>query len=260
MVFNHMVFDPNIFNFLHSNTFKFTTIREPLQQFISSFEFFRKWPAGKYLQDVPGPSPMHTFLANTSRYEMPGYLSLTNNRQSVDLGYDLNYSLSDTLYIQQFIAMVEKHFDLVLISDFFDESLVYLKRLLGWSTQDIIYFKKWSSSKKNKPEIDSRLRADHYRHSVADRALYDHFLEIFKRKISKQSGLSEEVREFRDVLRRVGEFCDSNDTGVKQLTISSGAWTDGVSILRSKCRWLRMPEIQFTGELKKQQTALLASS
>ena len=258
MVFNHMMFDPRILNFLHNDTFKFTTIREPLQHFISTFQFFSQSPKQTYLHDIPGPSPIHTFLADTARYEAPGYTSLTNNRQSLDLGFDLdNYSLNDTRYIDHFVDVVDQQFDLVLISDYFDESLILLKRLLRWSTQDVIYFKKLSSGKSKKPDVDEELRELHRKHSMADRALYDHFIDIFQHRLSQQRGLAEEVSEFRDVLKRVWQFCDSKDKHVKQLIIPRGAWTDQVSILRPKCRWLRMPAPSFTEELKKLQTSRL---
>lgn len=59
---------------------------------------------------------------------------------SFDLGLD-HKSVSDEEEIEEFIKMTEKEFDLVLIAEYFDESLVLMKRMLCWDFEDIIYVK-----------------------------------------------------------------------------------------------------------------------
>ena len=39
------------------------------------------------------------------------------------------------------IAFLDREFDLVMIMDYFDESVVLLKRLVCWELDDILYFK-----------------------------------------------------------------------------------------------------------------------
>ena len=272
MVFNHHIFNPGIYSYLHNDTFRFTTIREPFSQFVSSIEYFSQYVNIEYLQRVKGTHKVVTFLSNPEEYEANvtnPYRSFTNNRQSLDLGFDLRYQRNDTGYIRTFIQNLEKHFDVILISDYFDESLVLLKRLLRWKTQDIIYFRKLQATKKHDYIITAEHRKRHRRISVADRALYDHFLPIFKKTISEQQGLMGEVEELQLVLRQVGEFCvDSRGvSGVdslvdsrgenKQLIIKAGRWTDQVSILRSKCKWLTLREVGFTRYLQKNIDAMV---
>ena len=258
MLFNHMVFEPKVLNYLPNDTFKFTTLRDPLRQFISSFRFFSQYKDQSYLQNIPGPEPMITFLSDPKRYEAKGMRSLTNNRQSVDLGFDLRYSVNDTSYIIRFVKQVEENFDLVLITEYFDESLVLLKRLLGWSTCDILYFQKWKSAHQS-DDVDPVLRKLHRHHSVADRCLYFHFLGVFKQVLSTQRDVPGEVEEFRSVLRQVGQFCDGH-TGQRQLVIPAGRWTDRVAILKSKCEWLKLDEVSFTRHLQKTQLKRLAET
>ncbi|XP_005095576.1 galactose-3-O-sulfotransferase 2-like [Aplysia californica] len=258
MVFNHHIFHPDILKYLHDDTFKVTTVREPLQQFTSSFTFFSQFGEDfPYLAKIPGPDKISTFLSNPEKYEGKGTESYTNNRQSIDLGFDYrHYRFNDTNYIKSFVANVEKYFDLVLITDYFDESLVLLKRLLRWTTQDILFFKKHNQGHP-RLSVSPQQMEQHKRHSMADRALYDHFLPIFKALVSKHPDLMGEVEEFRQVLAKVGEFCGSTDRNWKQLIILAGRWTDQVSILRSKCKWLKLDEVSFTNHLKAKETELL---
>ena len=140
MVFSHMVFDPRIFRYLHNDTFRFTILREPLKAFVSAFRFFANVP---YIKSVSSPDSIYRILTEQDKYKEKGLASLTNNRQSLDLGYNLKYGFNNSTYVKQFIHNTESHFDIVLIKEYFDESLVILKRVLGWSTQDIIYMSKW---------------------------------------------------------------------------------------------------------------------
>ena len=166
---------------------------------------FSQGPDVAYLYNIPGPDKMLNLLTHPQKYEAKGLNTLTNNRQSLDLGYDVTHALNDTEYQKTFIKDIEKNFDVVLISDYYDESLVLLKRLLRWSTQDILYFSKWRSGRKD-DKIDPKIRELHRPYSVADTALYTHFLKVFKEIISRQQNIQGEVEEFQVVLQKVHQF------------------------------------------------------
>ena len=257
MMFNHHIFDRRILQHLHNDTFRFTTIREPFQQFVSTFQFFIN-----NFKDVPGPDRIGTFLSDPVKYDSrEGRMSLVNNRQSMDLGYDMTHGFTDTEYIKQFIQQITEDFHLVLISDFYDESVVLLRRKLRWRTQDMLYFRKWEAKRKSRVAdnlSNDTQRALHKRYAAADWALYQHFLKIFKDQISNVPGLHEEVKEFKDVLQQVVEFCDSGRDDFKQLIIPPGQWTDQVSIIRSKCKWLKMNGRLFTLYLRNSTESRLA--
>ena len=65
---------------------------------------------------------------------------LARNPMSFELGLDYRFYQNITA-IKEYIAFLEKEFDLVMISDYFDESVVLMKRLLCWEFDDILYFK-----------------------------------------------------------------------------------------------------------------------
>ncbi|KAK7004133.1 galactose-3-O-sulfotransferase 2 [Biomphalaria glabrata] len=255
MVFTHHVYSEDILTYLHNDTFRFTSLREPLKQFISSFVYFRN-NNFTYLSNIISDDPLKTFLENPQKYEANGYSSYTNNRQSMDLGYDLSHGFNDLAYINIFISLTEKRFDLVLITDYFDESLIVLKRKLRWSTSDILYFKKLESNESRQvlERLSDSQRTQHAQVSTADILLYQHFLKRLKEIMSKELGLPEEVKEFQSVLCRVRTFCSKVQNLNAELKIQAGRWTNEFVFMFSKCKWLTLDEILFTKYLKSLYT------
>ncbi|RUS91024.1 hypothetical protein EGW08_001241 [Elysia chlorotica] len=229
MVFNHHVYDPAIFDYLHKDVFKFTMLRDPFRHFVSSFTYFRKEGMG-YLQNLNNfTDPITVFLQNPSAFEAEGFASYTNNRQSVDLGYDIRkYTYSNESYIKHFIDQTEKRFDLILIMEYFLESIVVLKRALNWSSEDILFFVKNAlpDSQSVFGNMTDWHRERHKTFSQPDIQLYQHFLPVFKRRMSQTVGLEEEVSELRTILQKVRDFCNAEDTKRLnlRLEIPPGRW------------------------------------
>lgn len=105
------------------------------------------------------------------------------NSMFFDLGYD-NLSEEES-YINKAITEMDAIFDLVLITEYFDESLILMKELLSWSWDDILYVKV-NSRKQNEEqgEENSHLEALTRRWTKADAALYDYFNATLWRKIA----------------------------------------------------------------------------
>ena len=252
MLLKHHVFNSSIMQHFHQDVFKFTIITDPVHSFVSSVNFFGNHDkmSRAYLRKMPGPDKVANFLEDPEKYEVHGIRSATDNRQSMDLGYDnRKHKFNDSAYIGEFIKQLDSFYDVVLITEYFHESVVLLKRLLRWSTGDILYFHANKAKKGRPPPLTEEQLRQHRRISVADRALYDHFLKVFQYKISRQPGLAEEVEEFEDILEKVSLFCEgfqNNSTKeLRQLIIPPGQWTDQVSILSSKCDWLNLPGPPF---------------
>ena len=55
-----------------------------------------------------------------------------------ELGLD---SKSNSKAIKEYVAFLEEEFDLVLIADYFDDSVVLMKRLLCWELDDVLFVK-----------------------------------------------------------------------------------------------------------------------
>ena len=48
---------------------------------------------------------------------------------------------SNSKAIKEYVEFLEEEFDLVLIADYFDESVVLMKRLLCWELDDVLFVK-----------------------------------------------------------------------------------------------------------------------
>ena len=99
-----------------------------------------------------------------------------------DMGYD-NLSDDDT-YIQNAIEELDATFDLVLLADYFSESMLLLKDLLCWSMEDVLALKtnaRSATGSQLTEQIKTKIRS----WNKADAAVYDHFNNTFWRKVEE---------------------------------------------------------------------------
>ena len=66
--------------------------------------------------------------------------------------YDVNQADNDA-YVDQAIQEMDQHFTLILLTDFFDESLILMKHLLCWDWDDIVYIKFKMRTEEAKAEV-----------------------------------------------------------------------------------------------------------
>lgn len=56
-----------------------------------------------------------------------------------DIGFNVNND--EDAYIDQTIQTIDKNFAFILLTDFFDESLILMKNILCWDWDDVVYIK-----------------------------------------------------------------------------------------------------------------------
>ncbi|XP_005103309.3 galactose-3-O-sulfotransferase 2 [Aplysia californica] len=221
---NHLIFNSTeISRFFPNDTVYIGILRKPFEQFLSTFVYyagvFKKPPLSKLIKKFP-ENPVESFLIDSESYvnKVNPAKDFLNNRMSMDLGFPLNnFELAkvNQSLIQQFLGDVQSTFDLILIAEQFEESMVLLRRFLGWSTKDILYVKRNVFTSED--ESLSRIKKRNYSSEVMqlfsswaaiDIALYDHFVEFFNERIKKQPGnFHEEVIQFKEVREQVDTFC-----------------------------------------------------
>ena len=149
-------------------------------------------------------------------------LNLVRNPMLFDLGLDFRYFQNVTA-VKRYINFLDKEFDLVMILEHFDESLLLLKRLLCWELKDILYFKLNERQDKQKQKvIDKEVREDIKSWNKADFMLYQYFYRTFWKKVKAQGpSFQKELRVFKrrkEALSRAclqkGNFLDEAYTGV----------------------------------------------
>lgn len=189
----------------HHNLYYITILREPVSQLLSAIHYF----------DVPNKTLPSKYRNQTFEASVLGIIRRKKicekspfawNNQIFDLGFDKK-KMKNVTMITKFILKLSKEMDLVLIKEYFDESLILLKRLLCWEFEDILYVKcrgqPPTESIRNQSTI-ARLRV----HNYADRLLYQHFNKTLWDKIAAYGpSFDEDLRTFRNMLNATSVIC-----------------------------------------------------
>ncbi len=85
--------------------------------------------------------------------------------------------------VQSKIKEIEDTFDLIMIAEHFDESIVLLKHLLCWNYSDLTSLKLNIHDPKTKSTLSDKARKKLKEWLRSDYTMYDHSKEIFLKKI-----------------------------------------------------------------------------
>ena len=268
---NHVVYnEKEIEKYFANNASRVAILRDPMKQSISALVYYYtnypthilKKALAKYPKD-----PINEFLRHPKDFYEPNkkwgpMTSFINNRMSLDLGFDrynIEISKHNATKIEAFIKRVEKEFDLVLISDYFDESMVLLRRKLGWSMKDVIYLKvntakhqPTSSPLSCKPNISKEVVQTFRQWDKVDYALYEHFLPRFLKTIKSEPHFEAEVRAFQEIQTLVKDYCFLGKTR-QDLQITENFWTDSFNVSKYDCKLMRMDEVGLVNIARTKQ-------
>lgn len=268
LVTQHTVFNKAaIHKFMPHNT-KFTaTVRHPLNQLKSAFNHYN---LPKLLHLPSSDDPVRLFLSDPERYDrlLPGSLynpiarqnkirlSFTRNRMAFEFGYDLS-RIGNQSYVDEYLNYLAKEFDMVVITEHYDESLLLLKHQYCWSLLDILYLSKLNKTYNGKhtvPEDYGQLYENHKKWARLDYVIYYRFLDRFKSEREKLGdSFTKELAEFKEILKRLKEFCSKSCASVpdytKQLQLNSEA-----KVSCQNCRQMSMSQQHLT-RLMQMQTS-----
>ncbi|XP_071959906.1 galactosylceramide sulfotransferase-like [Antedon mediterranea] len=173
-----------------------TIIREPVANFESAFGYFEM---AKHLRLTSHKNPIETFMKTPKLFLDKHFYQWkrAKNGQLFDLGLE-HKTIDDYYTVKQKIQKLDSEFDLVLITEYFDESLILLKRLMCWSFEDILYVSNGIRSASHRYALNFELRAKIREWNSADVMLYTHFNETLWRKIKEYEGnFDKDLAEFR---------------------------------------------------------------
>ncbi|XP_041842419.1 galactose-3-O-sulfotransferase 3 [Melanotaenia boesemani] len=212
IITNHMRFNKaELKRLMPNDTIYITILREPASMFESLFSYYSHHCQS--FKRVPNGS-LEAFLKEPFRYYRPeeNESVYARNTLTFDLGGNKDRPATDVLYAKAFAEEVERVFSLVMISEYFDESLVLLRHLFSWDLDDIIYIKlnmRTSSSKRSlTPDLDAKIRA----WNSIDAYLYDHFNATLWRRLSALGleCVTREVRLLRQAQEKLMRTCFGN--------------------------------------------------
>ncbi|XP_050413957.2 galactosylceramide sulfotransferase isoform X1 [Patella vulgata] len=262
MLCNHVIFNKTIFgHYLPRDTVYIAIVRDPYERFRSAYHYYRTVYKKRYLIQGPnGTDSFEQFIANQEIYETNNpYHSHTNNRMAVDFGFPTKY-LKNSTKMLKYVQDLNLTFDLVMITERFDESMILLRRMLNWSFKDILYIKLNAFKNKSKNNINSTLMDKVKKFSELDYILYDYFYEKFDKLVKHQSfNFNEEVSIFISIRERMTQFCLNATSNGTYLWVADTKWSRAFTISFNDCKMMRMPELKFLGVLVKEQKSRISN-
>ncbi|KAI8803460.1 galactose-3-O-sulfotransferase-domain-containing protein [Cladochytrium replicatum] len=215
-----------------------TILRDPHARFLSHYQYLIR------------PSHPQLSLSDYARtrkvFSAPGVGSWSQNwnRQCQELGIRTVEDLNRFLAVEK-----DKYFALILVTELFDESLVLMRRMLGWEREDILYVKmldscadghRWDNkavecSKTFAKMVLTEPGYEETRDLVAranrlDMMLYKAVRIELEMKLAAQGAdFWEEVRELKDKIKALKRQCASFSALNNPIQIKLVNWTQKVT-------------------------------
>ena len=121
-----------------------------------------------------------------------------------------------------FIETIDKTFDMILITERLDESLLLMKRKFGWTLGDIMYLSRnvraqdWIPSLSSKRE--GHIETMHREYSPVDYLIYEYFSHKLQTELDQQpSEFWQQLLNYKAVKDKFSSFCTSMCGLVKEL-------------------------------------------
>ncbi|XP_064103381.1 galactosylceramide sulfotransferase-like [Macrobrachium nipponense] len=235
---------------LHEDSRWVTILRDPARQYESLFNFYRLGEAYGLNLTQFRDMPIEKLGALPRKQGKFG-----RNQVLFDLGYPDNMSVTQ---LRSAMDRLDKLFDLVMISEFMDESLVLLRHLLCWTPHDVVSFTMNARREEVKPPLDPELLSALRELNSADVLLYDHFLAKHRRAVL-EFGLDKMAEEVSELRALQDEHFDS--CGTREVEVYSGMVNVYFASNKAEqdCVMMTLPELPLTNAARKHQQALLKS-
>ncbi|KAM3874281.1 galactosylceramide sulfotransferase [Diretmus argenteus] len=268
IVCNHMRFDAQeVAKLLPADAVYITILRDPAELFESSFHYYHR--AVPLTWRIDGDNKLAEFLHHPRTFYSPdAYNSFyLKNLLFFDFGFDNNLEPDDPRVVTV-IETLSKSFHLVLIAEYFEESLILLKDTLCWTMEDLLFFKQNARKGSSVSRLTSELRAKALEWNGADWRLYQHFNSTFWARVEAygEKRMKREVNELRRRNAEMKTICIEGGDAVEARMIQDRSllpWqpVGESSILgynmrkdidpkfRTLCRKMLTPEIQYLSDL-----------
>uniref|UniRef100_A0A672H958 Galactose-3-O-sulfotransferase 2 n=1 Tax=Salarias fasciatus TaxID=181472 RepID=A0A672H958_SALFA len=269
IICNHMRFRKSeVKKLMPKDSFYFSILRHPVSSMESIFMFFNHrtvFHSFTSLDDFLEHSWNNVSVKD--RY--------AHNNVAFDFGFG-NTATADTpdleTIVNKVIAGIERDFHLILITEYFEESMILLKHALCWSLEDVVSFKVNSRTAQSHSSISLTAPEKIKRWNVLDWRIYEHFNATFWNKVRSQVGEEQmklEVFQLKQLQVKLTSSClegaqavDSTQIKDKELRPfhNGSAVIQGYNLhpnldiqTKIKCQRMIIPELQYTRRLYVKQ-------
>lgn len=256
---SHVIYNKTAFDaLLHKDSVYIGIIREPYQQFKSSMNYM----APLYVYNISNVNPIQQYLKDPLKYEPEKFprLSWINNRQATEFGTPEAIIMNrNKSAMNEYVQKLDKEFHLVIISEYFDESIVLLKRMLNWNLKDILYRRLHTRGWDRKLTIPRSYDKQLYRrYAFADYALYDFFFNRLWNQ-AKRAGddFFKEVLYFKQVQEEVEDFCKVYPNITETYGVGKSDWNPVFTVDKEFCGLLFAEEEDWVKKIALKQYNIL---
>lgn len=254
---NHVVYNKEAFQrVLGPDAVNIGIIRDPFTQFPSAALYYgitnqiRK----RFGVKIDDQRLLSTYLYSPDLF---GHTVHTHNGMFFDFGLPTKQFYNESA-INNHIVELDKDFALIMLVEFFDESLVLMKKLLCWDLKDILYVPLNINKRKEKNPIvlSEEDKQNLFKYNYADFKLYLYFRNKLLRQI-KNAGkdFNKEVNHFQTVQSSVTQYCHVKQkaafSGSDVFTVPSSSWNQDFVITPSECKFMMQSELPLLKELIK---------
>ncbi|GFY62066.1 galactosylceramide sulfotransferase [Trichonephila inaurata madagascariensis] len=180
-----------------------TIVRNPVELYESLFSFYSLHRFYKERFDTLGK---HQKPPGFYEKRMGGKIGF--NQMLFDLGMD-DKAFSNSTSVMEYIYFLDSVFDLVMVRERMDESLVLLKELLCWDIDDVIIFHLNARNQRYKKKLSPDLYQRLVKFNSADMTLYKYFSHRLSERITEygREKMSEAVEELKNRTRMWYDLC-----------------------------------------------------
>ena len=236
----------------------FTILRDPISLFSSLWDYTKL--GNIYMTSLE----MYALSNKTGRFADRNHKKLGHvgrNQMLYDFGLDPMYFDSEEV-VQRKIKEIEDTFDLVLIADRFEESVVLLKHELCWTYDEVSYLKLNARQVEEKSPLSSKARNALKNWLKSDFMLYDHFSKKFDHLVAEMSG--SKMKSEREALstsnRIIRDKCVIEEIDNSKLPKIYKNWGTGIlgyhvnETADPMCKYYGIGENSFLDELRTKQS------
>ncbi|XP_069183986.1 galactosylceramide sulfotransferase isoform X2 [Procambarus clarkii] len=242
---------------LHNDTRWITIVRDPSALYESLFNFFHMDNGYGFQLSEFSTRPLSE-LASLPRYGG----KFGKNQMLFDFGYLDDLSVTE---LRRAIEELDKRFDLVMISEYMDESLVLLRHLLCWSPHDTVVFAKNARRQEVKPTLSPATQQALRELNSADVLLYNHFLARHRHAVFEfgVQRMADEVAALRSLREEYYEDCGAREVNGRDASLRFKEYSGLVSAYVTannsdqNCIMLSMPELPLVDTIRRHQKMLL---
>ncbi|KAI1893988.1 hypothetical protein AGOR_G00129340 [Albula goreensis] len=247
---NHMRFmQAEVKRVMPEDSFYFSVLRNPVSMMESIFIYYKSIPAFHKARSLDDFLTNAAYSYNTSQTNN----HYARNLLAYDFGFDNNNNVVDIeRQANLSISTIEKSFHLILISEYFDESMILLKNALCWSLDDVVSFKLNSRSNRTRQVLSPDDGEDQ---SLEPAGLED--ILALQRHVLEEGG--------GDGWGGGDEAGGGSASGEEESAdedLPEGGWGCGplpAGATRKQCQDLITPELQYTSALYTKQFPELAA-